>query len=169
MSSCSAAPPARPSTARRSGSASNSAGCWTGRTGRPSYATRLKSRRADGTTIVRYNIHLTAGVQHGKNGYRHDKASARRVARHRNERDRLERMVERDQARGHDVEVYGDSNFHKMPIPGLRGWWAVEPDAGTFGDRAIDGIWTSEKPDSVRILAPLVRGEHRHVITRDKP
>jgi hypothetical protein len=133
----------------------------------PSYATKLKTRLPDGRIRVRYNVHLTAGVQAGRYGYRKDQASARRVARHRNERDRLERMIERDQAKGRDVEVYGDTNFHKMPIPGLVGWWPVEPDAGTFGDRAIDGIWTSEKPKSVQLLAPLVRGEHRSVITTE--
>lgn len=135
----------------------------------PSYATRLKSRRADGSIVVRYVIHLTAGVQQGEHGYRTDKASARRVARHRGERDRLEWLVERDQAKYGDdnVEVYGDSNFDKMPIPGLVGWWSIEPDASTFGSRTIDGIWTGEKPDSVVVLAPLVPGEHRHVITRD--
>lgn len=132
----------------------------------PSYATRLKSRRADGSIVIRYVIHLTAGVQIGKHGYRTDKASARRVARHRRERDRLEWLVERDQAKFGDenVEVYGDTNFDKMRIPGLVGWWATEPDRSTFGDRTIDGIWTSEKPDSVRTLPPLVPGEHRHVI-----
>jgi hypothetical protein len=132
----------------------------------PSYATKLKTRLPGGRTKVRYNIHLTAGVQAGKDGYRKDAASARRVARHRNERDKLERMVERDLAKGRDVEVYGDTNFHHMPIPGLVGWWPVEPDAGTFGDRAIDGIWTSEKPDDVQLLAPLIRGEHCSVITK---
>lgn len=133
----------------------------------PSYATRLKSRRADGSIVVRYDIHLTAGVQQGQHGYRKDKASARRVARHRNERDRLERLVERDQAKhgAKNVEVYGDTNFHKMPIPGLVGWWSIEPDAVTFGGRTIDGIWTAEKPDDVRTFAPLVPGEHHHVIT----
>jgi hypothetical protein len=131
----------------------------------PSYATRLKSRRADGSIVVRYVIHLTAGVQAGKHGYRHDEPAQRRVIRHRNERDRLERLVERDQAHGHDVEVYGDTNYHQMPIPGLHGWWPVRPDAATFRGRAIDGIWTSERPDRVRLLPPLVPGEHRHVIT----
>lgn len=131
----------------------------------PSYATRLKSRRADGSIVVRYVIHLTAGVQAGKDGYRKDQASARRVARHRNERDRLERLVERDQAKyGEDnVEVYGDTNFHRMPIPGLVGWWATEAH-DTFGDRTIDGIWTASEPDDVAFLPPLVRGEHWHVI-----
>jgi hypothetical protein len=134
----------------------------------PSWATRLKSRRPDGSIVVRYNIHLTAGVQLGKQGYRHDKAAARRVARHLNERDRLERMVERDQAHGHDVEVYGDTNYHQMRIPGLYGWWGLAPDAATFRGRAIDGIWTTSRPDRVRLLPPLVAGEHRHVITHTK-
>lgn len=132
----------------------------------PSYATRLKSRRADGSIVVRYVIHLTAGVQVGKVGYRKDKASAKRVTRHRGERDRIEWLVERDQAKGFDVEVYGDTNFHHMPIPGLVGWWSIAPNKDTFGSRAIDGIWTDERPDSVRTLAPLVRGEHSHVITK---
>ncbi len=131
----------------------------------PSYATRLKSRRADGSIVVRYDIHLTAGVQDGKDGYRDDEASARRVARHKRERDRLEWLVDRDHAKGYDVEVYGDTNFHHMPIAGLIGWWPVAPDASTFGPRAIDGIWTDEKPDDVDFLAALVRGEHRHVTT----
>lgn len=135
----------------------------------PSYATRLKSRRADGSIVVRYVIHLTAGVQVGQDGYRTDKASARRVARHRNERDRLEWLVERDQARGYDVEVYGDTNYHHMRIPGLIGWWPVAPEEPTFGGRAIDGIWTGHRPDDVDFMAPLVRGEHRHVITRANP
>ena len=132
----------------------------------PSYATRLKSRRADGSIVVRYVIHLTAGVQKGKDGYRTDKTAARRVARHRNERDRLEWLVERDQAKygEENVEVYGDTNYHHMLIAGLVGWWRAAPDAGTFGPRAIDGIWTSEVPDGVDLLAPLVPGEHRHVI-----
>lgn len=134
----------------------------------PSWATRLKSRRADGSIVVRYDIHLTAGVQAGKAGYRHDQASARRVARHRNERDRLERLVERDLAKGHDVEVYGDTNYHQMRIPGLYGWWGLAPDAATFGGRAIDGVWTTRRADEVRFLPPLVPGEHRHVITHTK-
>lgn len=136
----------------------------------PSYATRLKSRRADGSIVVRYCIHLTAGVQAGRGGYRKDAAAARRVARHRRERDRLKWLVDRDQAkygRG-NVEVYGDTNYHQMRIPGLTGWWPVAPDAPTFGSRAIDGIWTTERPDTVRFLPPLVPGEHRHVITHTK-
>jgi hypothetical protein len=130
----------------------------------PSYATLLKSRRADGSIVVRYNIHLTAGVQAGKDGYRKDAASARRVARHRAERDKLEWLVERDHRKGYDVEVYGDTNFHHMPIPGLVGWWATEPKAATFGSRTIDGIWTKKKPDTVALLPALVQREHRHVI-----
>jgi hypothetical protein len=132
----------------------------------PSYATRLKSRRDDGTIVVRYVIHLTAGVQAGKHGYRTDAASSRRVARHRAERDRLEWLVERDQAKyGRDgVEVYGDTNFHHMPIAGLVGWWSIAPGAAKFGNRAIDGIWTGRRPTDVAFLPALVRGEHRHVI-----
>lgn len=130
----------------------------------PSYATRLKSRRADGTIVVRYNIHLTAGVQAGEHGYRKDEASARRVARHRGERDKLEWNVERDHRKGYAVEVYGDANFHLMPISGLYGWWDTEPRHETFGSRTIDGIWTETKPDAVDFLRPLVRGEHWHVI-----
>lgn len=130
----------------------------------PSYATRLKSRRSDGSIVVRYNIHLTAGVQKGEDGYRKDPASARRVARHRSERDTLEWNVERDHRKGYDVEVYGDTNFHQMPIPGLVGWWAADPHEDTFGSRAIDGIWSEKKPDDVEFLRPLVRGEHWHVI-----
>lgn len=132
----------------------------------PTRATRLKTRLLDGSTKVRYCIHLVAGVQKGETGYRTDQAAARRVARHRRERDKLERLVARDQARGHDVEVYGDPNFHHMPIKGLVSWWSLAPDAGTFGSRAIDGIWTEQKPDDVDLLAPLVRGEHRSVITK---
>lgn len=133
----------------------------------PSYATRLKTRLPDGTIKIRYNFHLTAQVQIGKDGYRKDKASARRVARHRNERDRLEWLVERDQAKygEENVEAYGDSNFHHMPIPGLVGWWETERETGTLGPRAIDGIWTSEAPDEVDFLSSLVPHEHRHVIT----
>lgn len=136
----------------------------------PSIATRLKSRRPDGTVVVRYNIHLTAGVQASRYGYRTDKAASRRVARHRRERDRIEWLVDRDHARGRVVEVYGDTNFHHMHIPGLVGWWrspdlAANPGAPTFGGRAIDGIWTTERPDTVAFLPPLVPGEHRHVIT----
>jgi hypothetical protein len=131
----------------------------------PSYATRLKTKRADDSIVVRYNIHLTAGVQAGKAGYRTDAASSRRVARHRSERDRLEWLVDRDHARGYDVEVYGDTNFHHMPIAGLVGWWLMAPDVGTFGNRAIDGIWTDDLPSGVAFLPPLVRGEHRHVTT----
>lgn len=131
----------------------------------PSYATRLKSQRPDDTVVVRYDIHLTAGVQAGRGGYRTDPASARRVARHRAERAELEEHVAHDQGLGYDVEVYGDTNFHHMPIAGLTGWWEARPDAGTFGDRAIDGVYTSRRPDDVDLLPPLVRGEHRHVIT----
>lgn len=134
----------------------------------PSWCTRLKSRRPDGTIVVRYDIHLTAGVQVGDRGYRHDAASQARVVRHRNERDRLERLVERDLAKGHVVEVYGDTNYHQMEIPGLIGWWVIDRTTGTFGHRAIDGVWTSEAPDDVRFLPPLVPGEHRHVITHTK-
>jgi hypothetical protein len=132
----------------------------------PSRATRLKTRMPDESTKVRYCIHLTAGVQAGKDGYRTDRAAARRVARHKRERAKLERLVARDQRRGHDVEVYGDPNFHHMPIKGLHGWWELAPDAGTFGPRAIDGIWATLPPDDVAFLPPLVRGEHRSVITR---
>lgn len=131
----------------------------------PSYATRLESRRPDGTVVVRYNIHLTAGVQADRYRYRAGKVAARRVARHKRERANLERRVARDQARGYDVEVYGDTNYHHMHVPGLVGWWGVTPGAPTFGRRAIDGIWTTERPDSVLFLPPLVSGEHRHVIT----
>jgi hypothetical protein len=135
----------------------------------PSISTRLKTELPDGTTKVRYGIHLTAGVQIGKAGYRRDKASARRVARHQRERATLERRVARDQAKygRHNVEVLGDTNFHHMPIAGLVGWWPAEPEAGTFGSRAIDGIYTGERPDDVQLLAPLVRGEHRSVITTE--
>ena len=130
----------------------------------PSFATRLKSRREeDDSIVVRYNIHLTAGVQHNKHGYRADRP--KRVARHKAERRKLDELVGRDRARGYDVEVYGDTNFHQMPVVGLIGWWAVNDDAGTLGDRAIDGIWTSRRPVSVRFLPSLVPGEHRHVIT----
>lgn len=133
----------------------------------PSWATRLKSERPDDSIVVRYNIHLTASVQHGKVGYRKD--HPKRVARHKAERRALERRIARDHAKGYDVEVYGDVNFHHMPIAGLRGWWPVRPDAGTFGDRAIDGVWTTgPRPDLVELLPPLVRGEHRHVVTQTR-
>lgn len=131
----------------------------------PSIATRLKSRRADGSIVVRYCIHLAAGVQAGREGYRTDPSARRRVARHRRERAALVELVTRDLARGYDVEVYGDTNYHHMPIRGLYGWWPVAPDAPTFGGRAIDGIWVTRRPDAVRFLPPLVPGEHRHVIT----
>jgi hypothetical protein len=131
----------------------------------PTRATRLKARMPDGSTKVRYCIHLVAGVQNGKAGYRRDAAAVLRVARHKREHAKLERLVARDQRRGHDVEVYGDPNFHHMPIKGLHSWWALDPDAGTFGSRAIDGVWTTLPPDDVAFLPPLVRGEHRSVIT----
>jgi hypothetical protein len=131
----------------------------------PSKATRLKTRTPDGSTKVRYNVHLSASVQNGKAGYRTDEAAKLRVARHRRERAKLERLVARDQRRGHDVEVYGDTNYHHRHIKGLHSWWPLAPDAGTFGSRAIDGIWTTLPPDNVDFLAPLVSGEHRSVIT----
>lgn len=129
----------------------------------PSWATRLKSLRADGSIVVRYDIHFTASVQRGQVGYRSD--NPKRVARHKAERAALERHVAYDLAKGYDVEVYGDTNFHHMPIARLRGWWPVAPLDGTLGGRAIDGIWTSRRPDEVEFLASLVDGEHRHVIT----
>ena len=86
------------------------------------------------------------------------------MARHKAERHALERRVARDLAKGYDVEVYGDTNFHHMPIRGLQGWWPVAPQDGTLGGRAIDGIWTSRRPDEVEFLASLVPAEHRHVI-----
>lgn len=130
----------------------------------PSWCTRLKSRRPDGSIVVRYNIHLTAGIQIGKTGYRTDRP--KRVARHRHqERPSLNRRVVRDLERGFDVEVYGDSNFHQMYVDRLVGWWAIEPTEATLGNRAIDGVWTSRRPDIVTFLPALVRGEHRHVIT----
>lgn len=130
----------------------------------PSYATRLKTMLPDGTIRVRYVIHLTAGVQDGKHDYRDDRASARRVARHRRERANLEQRIARDHDKGYDVEVYGDTNYHHMPIRGLVGWWVIDGDLTTFGGRAIDGIWTDQKPTTVRHLAPLIPGEHRHII-----
>lgn len=136
----------------------------------PSWCTRLKTRLPDGTIKARYNFHLTASVQAGKHGYRTDEASARRVARHRGERDKLEWLIERDQRRGIDAEAYGDTNFHRMPIAGLHAWWEGDgPDPhSTFGDRTIDGIYTSKAPDDVELLVPLVRGEHWSVITRSE-
>lgn len=129
----------------------------------PSWCTRLKSRRRDGSVVVRYNLHLTAGVQIGHMDYRADRP--KRVARHRDrERPRIGELVGRDLARGFDVEVYGDDNFHHMRIGGLTAWWATEPGESTFGNRAIDGIWTTRSPDSVTFLPALVPGEHRHVI-----
>lgn len=130
----------------------------------PSWATRLKSRRADGSIVVRYNVHLTAGVQVGKSGYREDRPL--RVARHRHEeRPSLNRRVERDLEHGYDVEVYGDVNFHQMYVHRLVSWWAVRPHEGTLGPRAIDGIWTGRRPESVTFLPALVDHEHRHVLT----
>lgn len=130
----------------------------------PSWTTRLKSRRPDGSIVIRYNIHLTASVQVGRRGYRTDAAHALRVARHQRERNSLERRVSRDLGKGFDVEVFGDTNYSHMPIPGLVAWWAINDDAGTLGDRAIDGIWTSRKPDSVAFLPALAKDEHRHVV-----
>jgi hypothetical protein len=130
----------------------------------PSFATRVKSRRLeDDSIVVRYNIHLTAHVQTGQRGYRADQP--KRVARHMAERRKLDRLVARDLERGYEVEVYGDTNYHHMPIAGLVAWWSVEPGAGTLGNRAIDGIWTSRRPTDVDFLPALVPGEHRHVIT----
>ena len=129
----------------------------------PSFATRLKSRRWDGSIVVRYNIHLTASVQRGQHSYRHD--APKRGARHQAGRRARERHVARGRAQGVDVAVYGDTNFHHMPIHGVIGWWSEAPHDGTLGSRAIDGIWTSRRPDDVAFLASLVPGEHRHVIT----
>lgn len=133
-----------------------------------SWATRIKSRRPDGTIVVRYNIHLTAGIQTGLRGYRTDLAAVRRVKRHQRERTKLQTLVNRDLDKGHDVEVYGDTNFHRMPIIGLNAWWdgCASSQVHTLGERAIDGIYTSDPihPGPPTFYPPLVKGEHRHLI-----
>ena len=125
-------------------------------------ATRTKWRRRDGSIVIRYVIHLTAGIDAGKGIYRDDRPL--RVARHKAERRSLDKRVRRDLKRGHDVEVYGDTNFHRMAIPGLIAWWVID-DSGTLGHRAIDGIWTLTEPEAVDFLPALSPQEHRSVIT----
>lgn len=131
----------------------------------PSWATVTRWRRPDGRVVVLINVHLTAGVQQGKDRYRSDRPA--RVARHKAERRALERLLTKHRAKGRIVEVYGDSNYHWMSVPGLTPWW-VETGGGTLGARAIDGIWTGTRPTTVRFLPALARGEHRHVITTTK-
>lgn len=84
------------------------------------------------------DVHLTAGVQKGKTGYRHDRP--KRVRRHKRERRALARLVRERLALGHRVYVVGDTNYHDMHIPGLVSCWDGRPTIGTEGSRTIDII-----------------------------
>lgn len=110
------------------------------------------------------NYHLTAEVQ-AAGRYRKDRPL--RVARHRREVRRLERLIRRQRAKGRTVYAMGDSNFHGLRLRGLTSAWAT-PQAqrlgGTHagGSRQIDDVHGPGKADDVTIVR--IPGDHDAVI-----
>lgn len=110
------------------------------------------------------NYHLTAEVQAGGD-YRRDRPL--RVARHRREVARLERLIARQQAKGRTVYAMGDSNYHGLRLRRLTSAWAT-PKAralgGTHagGSRQIDDVYG---PGPAEVAIVRIPGDHDAVKT----
>lgn len=116
--------------------------------------------RPDGAAITLLDLHLTPGVQAGGR-YRIDRPG--RVARHRAEVVRLQKLVDMEVGRGHVVHAVGDSNFDGFRLVGLTSaWHGREGDLGTLGDRCVDDVHGPGPAHVVRLVQ--TESDHRAVL-----
>ena len=123
----------------------------------------LWADRAADRTVALVSQHLVSGVQRGGR-YRDDRPGL--VARHRAETERLQRLVDRLEARGHTAYVVGDSNLHGFALRGLTSAWAGREDhPGTLGPRRrVDDVLGPGPATEVRLVP--TGSDHAAVLAR---
>jgi hypothetical protein len=110
------------------------------------YVDRRRARR-----VSLLNYHLAPGVQ-SRGVYRDDRPKL--TARHRREVATLQRHVDEQLARGHDVYAVGDSNFDGLRLSGITSAWEGREDhPGTHGKtRKIDDVHGPGEATSVTMV-----------------
>lgn len=113
-------------------------------------------------TVAMMSYHLAPGVErHAR--YIEDRPIMQ--ARHQQETKRLEHLIARHQAAGHDVYAVGDSNFDGYRLTGLTSAWEGREDGpGTIGSRTrkLDDVFGPGPASSVRLLH--TPSDHRAVV-----
>ena len=115
---------------------------------------------ADGTRVVLDGFHMTAEVQKGLK-YRTDVAHAKRVARHRHEKQRVEDIAQRQKANGGTVYPAGDSNFDRMRLAGFVNCWEGH-DGGDLGGRAVTQCFATGP--AVKVQTEQTQSDHLAVV-----
>lgn len=112
-------------------------------------------------TVSLICYHLVPGVQ-TRGIYRDDRPLL--AARHRQEVERLQALVDERHALGHTVYAVGDSNFDGLRLSGLTSAWeGREAEPGTWGARRkIDDVHGPGVPLSVRLIANA--SDHKAVV-----
>lgn len=119
-----------------------------------------------GELVAFINYHLTAEVENDRidrdhDGYRDDRPL--RVARHKQERRRLERLISRQLAKGRTVYATGDGNLDEMRLRGVTSCWEGRRPIGTHGKRSIDDVHGPVRADEVTVVATV--SDHDGVVT----
>lgn len=137
-------------------------------------AVAVEARIEPATALSVLSFHLTPGVERGGH-YRGDRP--RLVARHRGEVTTLGRWAAREAHHRPDALILaaGDTNHHRLPVPGLISAWSSSPSITehepppTFGGpgtgsspRTIDDCFGNRPATSARTLE--IGSDHRAVI-----
>ena len=99
-------------------------------------------------------------------GRRHWDVAVLLVARHRQEVERLERLIAQYQREGHVVYAVGDSNFDSLRLAGLTSAWEGREDhPGTIGARTrkLDDVHGPGPASEVKLLH--TPSDHRALVT----
>ena len=114
-------------------------------------------------TVAMMSYHLCPGVEHDGR-FITDRPLL--VARHRQEVERLERLIAQYQREGHVVYAVGDSNFDSQRLAGLTSSWVGREDApGTIGSRTrkLDDVHGPGPASEVKLLH--TPSDHRALVT----
>ena len=128
----------------------------------PRFATVVRyDDRVTGQRLACVVYHLSPGVQR-RGSYRNDRP--RLVAKHQREVRVLQRLIDDETARGHQVYALGDSNFDGLRFAGLTSAWAGrEDEPGTHAhDRQIDDVHGPGRATSVTRVSS--ESDHRAIV-----